>query len=335
MVSACCSPLDCDRPTRHACAVPISTRIGPPAPTRQTTTGTSLHFVHADSGEWAPDALERSTILASSRALGWDGLVAEMGCVDDWQVDDLTVAGHFVAINLDSKPLTIENKGSHGFRRIVMPPDSLWLNPAGESFTRRNPGTTHWGAIEVCVERMQRTLGRDIELDGQCGVVDEQLAGLIRAALAEARSGGTSGTLFADSVGIAIASRLAHRFGRGAGITDPAGALAPRLKSVLEKIEDSIADRISVDDLAALVGVSPAHFAREFKRLMHETPHGFVMRRRAERAREKLSSGSSIAEAASGSGFSDQAHLSRVFKDRFGVTPGAFRRLSRQPPRRE
>jgi AraC-like DNA-binding protein len=48
------------------------------------------------------------------------------------------------------------------------------------------------------------------------------------------------------------------------------------------------------------------------------------MERRIQRARQMLAAGHSIADSAFACGFSDQPHLGRAFKKRFGVTPSAF-----------
>jgi AraC family transcriptional regulator len=290
---------------------------------------TSIHFIRADSGEFVPEALNASTIGASSRGLGWDGLVAEVGREVNWDVDDLTVTGHFLAMNLDSKALHIEDKGPHGFTRVVMPPGSFWINPAGRPFTRRNPGITRYGAVELSVEKVSRALGSDVELRYACGVIDEPLARVVRSLLSEARTDGASGPLFADALGVAVAARLVRRFGNVCDRVAPSGALESRLKTVLEKMEDTLGSSTTVADLAAVAGLSPAHFAREFKRCTNWTPHAFLMERRVQRARQLLAAGGSIAESAFACGFSDQPHLGRVFKKRFGITPSMFVRASR------
>ena len=46
----------------------------------------------------------------------------------------------------------------------------------------------------------------------------------------------------------------------------------------------------------------------------------------AEAAREALAAGASCADAAWAAGFSDQAHLTRAFKERLGMTPGFYQR---------
>jgi AraC family transcriptional regulator len=290
---------------------------------------TGIHFLRADSGELVRDALNPTTIVASSRGLEWDGVVAETGREVDWQADQLTVGGHFIAMNIDSKPLTIEDKGAHGFTRVTMPPRSVWINPAGRPFTRRNPGITRYAVVEISVDKVRRVLGGEVEFAYACGVADEPLAHVVDALVLEARTGGASGPLFADSLGVAVASRLARRFGHTPRLASRRGALAGRLKLVLEKLEDTIAQSPSVDELAAVAGLSPAHFAREFKRCTRWTPHAFLMERRLQRARQMLAAGHSIVDSAFACGFSDQPHLGRAFKKRFGVTPTAFVRATR------
>jgi len=165
------------------------------------------------------------------------------------------------------------------------------------------------------------------------GVADAPLATMVRALVDETRSCGDSGVLYAESVGSAIAARLVRRFAAREAATEPMGVLTrPRLARVVDKIEASLADAITVDELATVVGVSPAHFAREFKRCTREAPHAFVLRRRLERAQRLLADGRCIAEAAVECGFTDQAHLTRAFKKRYGVTPGAFVRQVRGEP---
>ena len=46
----------------------------------------------------------------------------------------------------------------------------------------------------------------------------------------------------------------------------------------------------------------------------------------AEAAREALAAGASCVDAAWAAGFSDQAHLTRAFKERLGMTPGFYQR---------
>lgn len=117
---------------------------------------------------------------------------------------------------------------------------------------------------------------------------------------------------------VALASE-SHRVSRD--------ALAPaRLARVLRYIEEHLAEPISTSDLAAIAGLSTAHFARAFARETGDPPHRFVTKRRVCRARDLLSSNDgSIAEIAARTGFSSQAHLSTVFRKEVGISPARYR----------
>jgi AraC family transcriptional regulator len=282
----------------------------------------AFHLIHHATGAPAPEALVDTVVLASSRGHGWDGLIAECGHSHRYETENLAFEGYLIAVNFDDQPLRTEVKHPHGHAEVAGPPGSCWIFPAGMPFSHRNLAHAKWGAVEISADRVQRILGYPIDLRPAAGEIDEPLAAVTRALAREAFEGSPSGPLFTDGLAIALASRLARR--AGLRMARPAAA---SLKRVLEKIEDTLAEPMTIDELAAVAGLSTAHFAREFKRHTNETPHAFVVRRRLERARQLLVAGGPIAEIATACGFSDQAHLSRLFKRRFGVTPGAFARL--------
>ncbi len=86
--------------------------------------------------------------------------------------------------------------------------------------------------------------------------------------------------------------------------------------------------RVPAAELAEVAGLSESWFAHAFKRSMGETPLHWQIRLRIDRAQEVLRADPvvSLAEVAGLTGFADQAHLTRVFRGRTGLTPGAWRR---------
>jgi transcriptional regulator of acetoin/glycerol metabolism len=108
------------------------------------------------------------------------------------------------------------------------------------------------------------------------------------------------------------------------------GLTAAAMRRVREYIEAHLNDTIELVELSAIAGLSVFHFARQFKQSTGVTPHYYLVRKRVERAKE-LSAGSdlSLSEIAFATGFSDQSHLTRHFRQMFGVTPGQFRRSLR------
>lgn len=83
-----------------------------------------------------------------------------------------------------------------------------------------------------------------------------------------------------------------------------------------------------ISTLAAQVGVHPAHLSRTFRRFFGQGIGEFQRDLRIAWAQQELAGKEhlTLAEIALRSGFADQAHFSRVFKQRTGVTPGEYRR---------
>lgn len=81
----------------------------------------------------------------------------------------------------------------------------------------------------------------------------------------------------------------------------------------------------SLDELAAIAGLSPFHLVRVFKDETGLPPHTYLTHVRIQRAREMLMNDPmSIADVAYATGFTDQSHLTRWFKRMVGVTPGKY-----------
>jgi AraC family transcriptional regulator len=101
------------------------------------------------------------------------------------------------------------------------------------------------------------------------------------------------------------------------------------MKSLLAWLQEHIEDPLTVGQMAAQVGLSAAHFSREFKRSTGSTPWDYVVRMRLDGARDALLEGGCVARVASQFGFADQSHLARLFKLHFGLSPSAFIKAKR------
>jgi AraC-like DNA-binding protein len=98
------------------------------------------------------------------------------------------------------------------------------------------------------------------------------------------------------------------------------------LRCVEEYIEAHLDSPLDIEELAAIVRMSPSHFTRSFHRSAGVTPHRYVVQCRIMRARELLTASDlPLTEIALNVGFSDQSHFCRRFHELVGVPPGAFR----------
>lgn len=93
-----------------------------------------------------------------------------------------------------------------------------------------------------------------------------------------------------------------------------------------ELLAERLASPPSLEELATLVGLSPFHFSRTFRRATGLPPHAWLKQRRLEQARALLRQGCAPLAAAMQLGFADQSHLSRQFKQAYGIAPGEYRR---------
>jgi AraC-like DNA-binding protein len=98
-----------------------------------------------------------------------------------------------------------------------------------------------------------------------------------------------------------------------------------RFDAVFEFMRAQLAERLSLDALAAVAGLSPFHFLRAFKARHHATPQQALMALRLFDAKQRLAAGEAPAQVAAASGLADQAHLTRTFVRRYGVTPARYR----------
>lgn len=92
-----------------------------------------------------------------------------------------------------------------------------------------------------------------------------------------------------------------------------------------QMLVERVADRITLDELAAAAGVSRSHLSRAFRQVEGLPPHTYQNQLRIQRAKSLLASGASLSDAASGVGFADQSHFTRVFREFTGATPGQYR----------
>ena len=112
-----------------------------------------------------------------------------------------------------------------------------------------------------------------------------------------------------------------------------AGEAAGRFEPVLDFMRSHLDQALSLEQLAAVAGLSPFHFLRSFRDRHHATPQQVLMALRSFEAKRLLARGLPPAEVAAAAGFSDQAHLTRSLLRRYGITPAAYQRqlgLARQ-----
>lgn len=96
--------------------------------------------------------------------------------------------------------------------------------------------------------------------------------------------------------------------------------------SIEEVMQNNYAVKLTLAEYAKLTCKSIPTFKRDFKKTFKDTPAKWVMKKRLSLAVELLENTPlSISEITFECGFENQTHFSRVFKERFGVSPSQFR----------
>lgn len=163
-------------------------------------------------------------------------------------------------------------------------------------------------------------------LDSECALYDELLGSDPRR---------PADSLFLDQTEHLLLSHLlrhhsdsAPAAARSLGERVRVAPLGRGLKRRIEEyVEAHLDTAVPLQNLAALVHMSPDHFLRGFRAATGTTPHRFVLDRRLDHAAAMLNADhSSISEIGRACGFRSAAHFSVKFRARFGVTPTQYRR---------
>lgn len=160
-----------------------------------------------------------------------------------------------------------------------------------------------------------------------CAVHDAELVGLLEHLAILVAEGAE--VLERQGSAIEVFGLLLSRYAKMksaplAPVSDVAGA--DRAVHMARKIlASNLADKLTLEDIACQAAMSPYHLLRIFRDATGVTPHAWRTQRRISHARELLAGGMPFAEAALATGFTDQSHFSKVFKQYVGATPSQYR----------
>jgi AraC family transcriptional regulator len=228
--------------------------------------------------------------------------------------------------------------------RVKRPPvaGSINLVPAGSSVQWEREGSMDLLFIYLEPSLVARVAAESFELDSSRTVLPPlnglnvpELRSAMLAVDAELRTGGVGGSLLAESFANVLAVHLIRHITGHRRHKAPADTALPRhkVRRVIEYIMENLEGTPTLERMAAVVHLSPYHFARQFKAATGLAPHQYVITRRIERAQELLRNdgGLGMAEVAIRSGFSSQSHFCLHFRRIVGVTPRQFMGPARPP----
>src|SRR6476661_3594064 len=104
---------------------------------------------------------------------------------------------------------------------------------------------------------------------------------------------------------------------------------APRVRHLIrarDLVDARFSECIGVDDMARAASMSRAHFSREFRKAFGESPHGYLLTRRLERAAALLrNTDRSVTDICLSVGLQSVGSFTTSFKRTYGLSPTAYR----------
>jgi AraC family transcriptional regulator len=270
---------------------------------------------------------------ASSRELGWRGLVLEEHCAPEGERPLAFLQQHLLVMWRDKTATAECRMEQRHFSTYTHYQGSFKFFPVGPTPACRPRRQVNFllCAFEpkfvdrICDEMEQPPCGQLCLRDDFRDQTTHQLIRLLRAEIA---SGGESGRLFADYLVHALTTRVLTL-----ALTEKPSPLSrisglPRhiLERVTERMRDLRAD-LDLQSLSMEAGYSQRHFLRMFRKATGLTPHQYRMKLRVARAQELLlRKRMSLIDIAYYCGFSSHSHMTMVFRQLLGVTPSELRR---------
>jgi AraC-like DNA-binding protein len=97
------------------------------------------------------------------------------------------------------------------------------------------------------------------------------------------------------------------------------------LRRARDRMDRDFAQPLDVPAMASTALMSAAHFSRQFKAAYGETPYGYLMTRRIERAMTLLRNGMSVTDACMAVGCTSLGSFSSRFSELVGESPRSYR----------
>ena len=293
----------------------------------------NIKVIDAGSNKVVPLPVTPGTSLLSTDSFQFPNeLSIDRLCMPACEMPEVIVCDHLLTLQL-SPPHLFETREEGKLKQIHKGIGSVTLAPSGFRF---------WGRWDKEVEILILTLKpaaiarcavelHDInqtELVRCTGKLDPQIWHLGLVLEAELKEGNPNGKYFWESLTNAIAVRVLKQYSAfEPKIEHHPGSLSPhQLRRTIVYINDNLSLDLSLNILAAMLGMSPYYFERLFKQSVGQTPHQYILKCRVERAKQLLrTTQQPIMEIADQVGCKNHSHFSKLFRRLTGVSPRTYR----------
>jgi AraC family transcriptional regulator len=304
--------------------------VMPPASTGFTVSET--HGANRRTGARAPPEIQ-----VSSNSWAWSSSYVSLQREAPFEDAYEAVDDQLIILHLDG-PVTVHGRVRKGENSRLIPTGGLFMIPGGMDFGVRLGGsllTLHLYLRRALIQEVAQSIQpgdpAKVELLPRIGDSDPLIERLMLGVRDALHDDGPTAEPYVDYLGRAIAARLV----RGHSSSSPVERASIRLGrgqlgTAIDFMQANLEDSIDLPAIAGAAGLSPSHFARQFRTATGVAPHQYLMQLRVERARCLLSETDiPVVTVAFACGFANQEHLTRIFKRSCGIAPAAYRRTRR------
>lgn len=276
-------------------------------------------------------------LVAHSEGAGWRHLYAARFVEAPFETTEMAVDHPSFIYHL-TRPTEVTRKiDGRGREHELIVPRRITLTPGGTVARWQHAGRPEilhvylrQSLFESVAADMYECNAARVELRPRFAMQDPLLEQLALVIADNLRDSSPSSAVFADTLAQMVAAQLARAHSSRAHLprVPPRDGLSDwRLRRLADLIEANLEGDLSLETMAAEVGLSQLYLIRAFKAAFGQPPHRYILARRIERAKELLrTTDLPVVEIAFAVGFSSQSHLSNWFQRLIGVSPAAYRR---------
>jgi AraC family transcriptional regulator len=295
----------------------------------------SIRVIDAESNKTVPLPVTPGTsLLAAAPVQFFNELKVDRLSMPACETPEVIVCDHLLTLQLSPEHL-FETREKGQLKQIYKGVGSVTFAPSGFRFWGRwdkeveililtlNPSVIAKYAVELHDANANQT-----KLIRCTGKLDWQIWHIGLALEAELKAGHPNGQYFWESLTNAITVRVLKQYSAfELKIQSYSGGLSShQLKRTIEYINYNLSFDLSLNTLAAMLGMSPYYFERLFKQSVGSTPHQYILRCRIDRAKQLLQTTQQpIMEIACQVGCKNHSHFSKLFRQLTGMSPKAYR----------
>jgi len=287
-----------------------------------------------DERRWVPrnDVPMRLTARSSSRDRHWTGFHATIYDTTPGYLENERTGATMVSMHL-SEPMVAACRCDDAYSERLRVRGDLQIVPIGSDAAWEHEA--HAAEVAIFLEAaLVHAAAEGLGLDPGPATIapdlylrDPRIEHLCWALKHEVESDDPLGRVYAESLGLALATHLLRRSASDGGRRGPAKLSQRRLRRVIAFIDDHLSHDLSLVELAHVANLSPSHLKTLFRDAVGLPLHQHVIRRRVRFAIDAiLREDVPLSELALRAGFANQSHMARCMRRVAGVTPGDVRR---------